>query len=250
MVRCIYPLLRREHRLAIRARWCRATLYVLGVELSVEGSAPDTCQLIAANHISWLDVFVLGAVFPCWYVAKAETRSWPVAGWIAAANDTLFLKRASARAVYRMNGEIRARLQRGDPVVVFPEGTTTDGTGVLDFHPALFQPAIDCDVPVLPLAIGYRDDRSAPATAVAYINDDPLWLSLRAVLDAPRIQARLMLRAALDGQRHRRRDLAGLTCHAIRQAMTEPVPARAGRLGFERESIRPVVKAAAAAQPE
>jgi hypothetical protein len=104
--------------------------------------------------------------------------------WMASANDTLLLRRRSARAAYRMNAEIRARLGERQSVVVFPEGTTTDRTRVLNVYPGLFQPAVDRDLPVLPLAISYRDHGERTATAVAYVDDDSLWKSLCAVLDA------------------------------------------------------------------
>src|SRR5262245_8368620 len=193
MVKVVYPLVTRGQRMALRRWWCSQMLRVLGVELHSAGTLPSRCHLIAANHISWLDVFVIGAISSCWFVAKQETRSWPFAGWMAAANDTLFLKRASPRAAYRMNIEIRRCLMAQQPVAGFPEGTTTDGTRVLDFYPALFQPAVDTGLPVLPLLISYRNTRARPATAVAYINEDPLWPSLRAVLDSPRMEARLSL---------------------------------------------------------
>ena len=217
-VRFVYPWLRHETRLAMRARWCRRVLRVLGVELRVLGTVPPGCHLIAANHVSWLDVFAIGAVFPCWFVAKDETRGWPLVGWIAKANDTLFLRRWSARAAYRMNGEIRTRLEARQSVVVFPEGTTTDGSRVLNFYPALFQPAVDRELPVLPLAICYRDAAARTATAVAYVDDDPLWKSLRAVLDAPRIEARLVLDGTLSPAGRKRRELAAAACEAIRRS--------------------------------
>lgn len=217
-VKLVYPWVGRDTRVALRARWCRRVLRVLGVELEVLGTIPQGCHLIAANHISWLDVFAIGAVLPCWYVSKDEIREWHLVGWIAAANDTLFLRRASPRAAYRMNAQIRARLESRQSVVVFPEGTTTDGTRVLDFYPALFQPAVDRELPVLPLAISYRDAAARPATAVAYVDDDPLWNSLRAVLDAPCTEARLVLDAALQPPGRSRRELASAACDAIRRA--------------------------------
>jgi 1-acyl-sn-glycerol-3-phosphate acyltransferase len=191
---------------------------VLGVELDAVGTPPSGCHLIAANHISWLDAFVIGAILPCWFVAKSEVRAWPFTGWMAAANDTLFLRRRSAWAAYRMNAEVRARLDAHQSVVVFPEGTTTDGSRVLDFFPALFQPAIDRALPVLPIAVCYRDAAGRPAPSVAYIDDDPLWKSLRAVLDAPRTQARLVLEGTLDPAGLKRRDLAQAACAAVRRA--------------------------------
>ena len=227
VVWAFFPRWDHAKRSAVRARWCRKALDMLGVQLRVVGVVPTGCHLFAANHISWLDVIAIGAVLPCWYVSKYEIRAWPFFGWMAEANDTLFLRRRSPRAVYRMNAVIRICLQEGESVVVFPEGTTTDGTKVLPFYPALFQPAVDAAMPVMPLAISYLDDTSTVATAVAYIDDDPVWTSLRAVLDAPRTEVRLVLDQALAGEKHKRRELASRSCHAIRSLRSPPQELRA-----------------------
>jgi 1-acyl-sn-glycerol-3-phosphate acyltransferase len=215
LVELLYPMLRRDARMTIRARWCQEMLDLLGVRLRVSGPVPFGCHLIASNHVSWLDVFAIGALFPCWFVSKAETRAWPVFGLLAAANETLFLRRRSPRAAYRMNAEIRTRLGSGQSVVIFPEGTTTDGSRVLPFYPALFQPAVDGGHRVLPLAVCYRDRAGRRAPAAAYINDDPLWKSLRAVLDAPGIEAHLLLDDAHAAAGRSRRELAVRACSAV-----------------------------------
>jgi 1-acyl-sn-glycerol-3-phosphate acyltransferase len=213
LVELLYPLLRRDARMAIRARWCRHMLSLLGVRLRVSGPVPFGCHLFASNHVSWLDVFAIGAMFPSWMVSKSEIRGWPVFGLLAAANDTLFLRRRSPRAAYRMNAEIRARLGSGQSVVIFPEGTTTDGSRVLPFYPALFQPAVDGGHRVLPMAVCYRDRAGNRVAGAAYIDEDPLWKSLRAVLDAPGIEAHLLLDDALaPGSR---RELAARACGAV-----------------------------------
>src|SRR5262249_2761294 len=142
-----------------------------GVRGRVSGPFPFGCPLIAVNHVSWLDVFAIGALLPCWFVSKTEIRAWPLAGRIAAANDTLFLRRRNPRAAYRMNAEIRARLGSRQSVVIFPEGTTTDGSRVLPFYPALFQPAVDGAHRVLPMYLCYRDHAGRPMPAAAYIDD-------------------------------------------------------------------------------
>jgi 1-acyl-sn-glycerol-3-phosphate acyltransferase len=215
LVELLYPLLRRDARVAIRASWCQHMLSLLGVRLRVSGPVPFGCHLIASNHVSWLDVFAIGAMFPCWFVSKAETRAWPVVGWLAAANETLFLRRRSPRAAYRMNAKIRARLGAGQSVVIFPEGTTTDGSRVLPFYPALFQPAVDGGHRILPMAVCYRDPAGNRVAAAAYIDDDPLWKSLRAVLEAPAIEAHLVLDDALAAAGRSRRELAARACGAV-----------------------------------
>ncbi|HUL92383.1 MAG TPA: lysophospholipid acyltransferase family protein [Burkholderiales bacterium] len=241
LVELLYPFLRRDARVAIRASWCHRMLSLLGVRLRVSGPVPLGRHLIASNHVSWLDVFAIGALFPCWFVSKAETRAWPVIGWLAAANETLFLRRRSARAAYRMNIEIRARLGAGHSVAIFPEGTTTDGSRVLPFYPALFQPAVDGGHRVLPMAVCYRDPAGNRVAAAAYIDDEPLWKSLRAVLDSPGIEAHLLLHDALTAPGSRR-ELAARACNAVAYLHRRQVPEAFGAESVERAS--PVLNSA------
>ena len=217
LVELLYPLLPRHARLAIRASWCQRMLSLLGVRLRISGPVPFGCHLIASNHVSWLDVFAIGAMFPCWFVSKAEMRAWPVFGLLSAANETLFLRRRSARAAYRMNAEIRARLGSGQSVAIFPEGTTTDGSRVLPFYPALFQPAVDGGHRVLPMVVCYRDAVGNRVAEAAYIDDEPLWTSLRAVLDAPGIEAHLLLDDPFTTVGRSRRELAARASSAVRR---------------------------------
>jgi 1-acyl-sn-glycerol-3-phosphate acyltransferase len=243
LIELVYPFVSREARMALRARWCRGMLAALGVRLRVSGTVPHGCHLIAANHVSWLDVFALGATFPCWFVSKTEIRGWPVIGRLGEANDTLFLRRRSPRAAYRMNAEIRARLASRQSVVIFPEGTTTDGSRVLPFYPALFQPAVDGAHPVLPLAICYRDDAGRHAAAVAYIDDDPLWKSLRVVLDAPGMEVHLLLDDALQAAGRTRREMAARAWSAVAGLQ----PRQAGSETFEQpedERLSPLANTA------
>jgi 1-acyl-sn-glycerol-3-phosphate acyltransferase len=82
--------------------------------------------LVLANHMSWLDIFVINASLPAAFVSKEDVRHWPIAGWLAARNDTIFLKRGSRGHARLINQEIAAVLARDKLVAVFPEGTTTD----------------------------------------------------------------------------------------------------------------------------
>ena len=208
LVRLAYPLLRSRQRAAVRARWCRQLLATLGVRLQVAGTAPSHPVLVAANHVSWLDIFAIGAALPCTFVSKHEARSWPVFGWLAAHNETLFLRRDSARAAHALNRHVAARLAGRESVAIFPEGTTSDGSQVLPFNAALFQSAVDAACRVLPVAAQYYDHRARCTTAAAYVGDDPLWKSLRAVLDAPSIHVHLFLGDCLQGAGVSRRELA------------------------------------------
>lgn len=164
-----------------RRAWARGLLAILGVRLQADALAVSPGTLVVANHVSWLDAVVLHALFDAAFVAKAEARRWPLLGWALARNGTLFIERRPCRALLRLNEEVARRLAGGESVAAFPEGTSTAGAGVLDFKPALFEPAVRRGHPVQTLALTYRNGDGSPCTAAAFIDDMSLWQSLRAI---------------------------------------------------------------------
>ena len=92
---------------------------------------------IVANHVSYLDVFVLGSLIPAVFVAKKEVREWPVIGWIAWLQRTIFIERRRSKADDEIRPLVKA-LNQGSNVIVFPEGTSTDGVTILPFKSTLF----------------------------------------------------------------------------------------------------------------
>lgn len=221
LVRLAYPLLPPAARVALRSRWCRGLLATLGVRLHIAGALPEQPLLIASNHISWLDVFAIGAAFRCGFVSKDDARAWPLFGWLAARNDTLFLRRNSARAAHAVSRKLAARLAARESIAVFPEATTSDGSQVLPFNAALFQAAVDARCGVLPVAVQYYDHRARRTSVAAYVGDDPLWKSLRAVLDAPAVHVHLFVGDGLAAAGRSRRELA-VRAHAAVARLHSP----------------------------
>ncbi len=206
----LYPLLGAHARRALRRTWARNLLCMLGVHLDHGGLRVAPGSLVVANHVSWLDAVALHAVLPLAIVAKAEARRWPILGRMLASNDTLFVERRPCRNLLRVNGDIAARLARGESVAVFPEGTTTDGAQVLAFRPALFQPAVKAGHPVHALALVYRDSAGQRCTEAAYIDDMSLWQSLWRIAALKDLHIELRCRGALASAPLRRRDAAAL----------------------------------------
>ncbi|MGB6689308.1 MAG: lysophospholipid acyltransferase family protein [Terracidiphilus sp.] len=141
-----------------RAFWlqsaCKRVMAAMGVHSRVEGAAPAR-GLVVSNHLSYVDILIYGAIMPCFFISKAEVVSWPFFGWAARTGGALFLdrrRRSSANAVAQAMAE---RLELAVPVVLFPEGTSTDGAQVQHFHPRLFEPAIIAAAPVTAAAIRY-----------------------------------------------------------------------------------------------
>jgi 1-acyl-sn-glycerol-3-phosphate acyltransferase len=164
----------RAERGAWRALWARRVLNSLGIEMVVNGPLPST-GLVAANHLSYVDVLALGSVVPGIFVSKAEVRGWPLVGHLIDRGGTIFLQRESARAAAEANRSVSTTLAEEVPVVLFPEGTTTAGDHVLPFHGALFEPAVRQGAAIWPACISYhlRNGEDAAHT-VAYHGDDTL----------------------------------------------------------------------------
>ena len=150
------------------SRWSAKLLKILGVRL-IAGTPPEFTHgaLLVANHISWLDIFIIYAAKRVHFVSKHEIRSWPVVGWLACRTGTLFIERARKSDTARINQEMHRLLRDGAWVAVFPEGTSTDGRRLLRFLPSLFQPAVDENLPVVPAILRYQDPQGGYTNVAA-----------------------------------------------------------------------------------
>lgn len=210
----LYPLLSQRRCEQLRQRWSQQLLRILAVRLVSETTETPRGCLVLANHVSWLDIFVINAFRPVAFIAKSEVRRWPLIGWLAARNDTIFLRRGSRAHARVVNSEIDALLDAGQDVAIFPEGTTTDGTHLLGFHAALLQPAIETGCPVLPLAIAYCDAAGRLTTAPSFSGETSLWACLCAILACPELIVRLVPLPAINASGMLRRELS-LQAHAV-----------------------------------
>ncbi|MGL4281233.1 MAG: lysophospholipid acyltransferase family protein [Albidovulum sp.] len=116
---------------------CRAALAILGIRYRVRGRPMPARGAVVANHSSWLDIFALNACQSVYFVSKAEVARWPGIGWLARATGTVFIARDPKEAKAQQ-AEFEARIRAGHKLLFFPEGTSTDGRGVLAFKPTLF----------------------------------------------------------------------------------------------------------------
>ena len=205
---CVYPFIRDGRRLWLKQRWSRQLLDILSIRLDAQlaGAAPGS--LVVANHISWLDIYALNAARPMAFVAKAEVRDWPLIGWLSANTDTVFLRRGSRGHARIINAEIGGLLDGDKDVAIFLEGTTTDGTQLLNFHGALLQPAVDTGRPVQPVALSYHDAYGRRSLAPAYAGETTMGECLAAILACRSLTVRLRPTPALDPQSKQRRELA------------------------------------------
>jgi len=153
-------------------QWAQGVLRIMGIGLQVHGRAHAGPVLLVANHISWLDIVVLLAARYCRFVAKSEIKAWPLVGPLATAAGTLYIERASSRDALRVVHHMAERLQAGDVLAVFPEGTTGDGVDVLPFHANLLQAAIAAQAPAQAVGLRFVDAWGQPSFAPCYTADD------------------------------------------------------------------------------
>jgi 1-acyl-sn-glycerol-3-phosphate acyltransferase len=173
-------------RSRIQRCYCRLMLRCLGVRITVSGGPIRNLSgvLVVSGHVSWVDIFVIGAVLPGSFVARADLIDWPALGVLARLMKVIPIERTNLRRLPDVVRAIAVRLRAGQTVVAFPEGTTWCGLGYGTFRPAMFQGAIDAGRPVQPLRLTYHHRDGAPSTVPAFIGDDTLMQSIRRVITA------------------------------------------------------------------
>ncbi|SHG36871.1 1-acyl-sn-glycerol-3-phosphate acyltransferase [Massilia sp. CF038] len=217
----IFPWAGAGLRARVTARWSRDLLGICGVQLDqAEGSAALAHAMIVSNHVSWLDIFVINALYPCRFVAKSEIRAWPVLGWLVDKAGTVFIARGNRRELRNIFKGMVQALQAGERVAFFPEGTTALQGQVLPFHANLFEAAVDAGVAVQPYALRYVDGAGAFHPNVEYVGERTFVQSMMTVLGGGPIKARLTCLAPIAAANAHRRDVAKAAHDAIAAALT------------------------------
>ncbi len=213
----------------------RAVCRILGVRVIVEGipPRPDEKTLIVANHVSWLDIPVIGASRPVSFIAKLEIAGWPGIGVLAKLQRTIFIDRSRRSHTAAIASEMGARLTGGDCVVLFAEGTTGDGTRILPFRSSLLgavKEALDADadadgeVLVQPLAVLYVGRHGisggrAERARLAWYGDMALGPHLREIVNGGPVDVRLVWGEPIRmGRRHSRKEAASMAEASVREA--------------------------------
>lgn len=190
-------------------RWHLRALELIGVDVHFHGTAATGPVLFTSNHVSWLDIAGLATVLDAGFIGKRELARWPVLGFLITRGGTIYIDRGGRGAAANAAAEMARRLERGDRVAVFPEGTTSDGNDIRRFHPRLFEAARETNVPVQPVALRY-DHPAAP-----FVDDVPFALHVWRVLGAPRITLDIWLLPPIAPQGLERRALARLAEQAV-----------------------------------
>jgi 1-acyl-sn-glycerol-3-phosphate acyltransferase len=191
--------------------WSRAMCAILSVRRDVAGPVPsEGVFVVAANHVSYLDILVLGSLYPSLFLAKREIATWPLFGWIARGAGTLFVDRDQARDVVRAGREIADRLELGLPVTIFPEGKSSPGVDILPFQPSLLEPAARAGIPCWAASISYETPGSAaaPSRTICWHDSESLLTHFPRLVGLRRVVARVRF-AAEPVTSHDRKALAG-----------------------------------------
>lgn len=140
-------------------RWWHSRLCrILGIKIRVHGKPVNHAALWISNHVSWLDIPVIGSQYRVHFLSKAEVAEWPFVGWLARIAGTLFIKRGSGDAG-KVSNQLGFHLANNRSILFFPEGTTTDGFTVKRLFSKLFSAAIDTDCTIQPMVLCYHNDQ-------------------------------------------------------------------------------------------
>lgn len=228
-------------QLGARAQWMSATsrrlLRVLNIQVLRRGT-PPTSGLLAANHLGYVDIVVLGSAQPTIFLAKSEVRGMPVLGLLTACAGTLFIRRDKRTDVARFDEPFARVVNEGLMLGIFPEGTSTDGHRVLPFHSSLFKNAASEQWPVTPAWIGYEVKNGSVENEVCYWGDMIFFPHFLRLIQLDQITATVVYGEPIKGQTDRKE--IARQCH--RQVCQFLEARRPG-------SVAPVVMPVPAARP-
>jgi len=248
------PWLSRPRRNRMIARFASRMLHGLRVQVRMRGTLPFLRRPIVfvANHVSWLDPHLLNLVSGARFIAKQEVASYPLFGTIVRQFGAIFIRRGSIRDAYRVKCEAAATLTGGEHVAFFPEGTTSTGTRINYFYPALFQAAVDSGATVQPIAIRWHHADGRLNLDAGFIDDMTLVESIVLMLKHRVLYAELRLCDPLEAAGASRRDLAHRTRAAIAEKLElDSLAPRPRRMPWEpqRETTRAIIHAARSLHP-
>lgn len=240
MAALIFPWVAEKIRLRLERRWSAGMMRILNVRVHVRGVPPDLSarnSMLIANHISWLDVYLLSSIRPARFVSKSEVRAWPVVGWLAYKVGTFFIDRTRRHDTARVNHEVSAALSNGGFVAIFPEGTTSHGDKLLPFHASLLQPAVHSESKVWPTAIRYVNTDGTLNLSVTYVGEMSFGESLALILGQSEMYAELIFMEPIASHGKTRRELASQAEQAIAAALNLTLPGRETEVASEQPPV-------------
>ena len=180
----VFPFLKEASRMRYVGYFSSRLLAAMGLVVHSSGRMGVGSTLLVANHVSWLDILAINAARPVRFVSKADVRHWPLVGWIVACGGTLFIERERRSDAMRVVHQVAEALRSGSQIAIFPEGTTSDGRGVLPFHASLLQSAVATGVDVQPILMRYSDAQASISESANYVGDTTLAQSMWLIANA------------------------------------------------------------------
>ena len=211
LLRLVYPRISADRRRALMRWWSGKLLRILNVSTRVRGPVPGAAQqgaMIAANHVSWLDIFLVSSARATRFIAKSEIRDWPGTGWIADKAGTIFIRHDQWRDTARINEKVHAALAAGDCVGLFPEGITTEGDTLLKFHSSLFASAVANRARVHPAAIRYETPDCMLCRAMSFFGDRSFMESLALIIREKAVVATVTFATPIDTEGRTRHEVS------------------------------------------
>lgn len=229
----VFPFMSPRRRFRKISSWSRQLLGIMRVRYRVHGHLPAMRPLmIASNHVSWLDVWLINAVVGVRFVAKSEIKRWPLLGFLVSGAGTIFVHRTRRQDAARTNRHVVQALERGEHVAIFPEGITTDGTEVRPYHSSLFQPAVGARATVAVVALRYVRRSGEINDDAHYAGDRSLLESARRVLRHRVLHAEVIFAGEIDVSGKTRREIAlqaeQITARALRLSPPHRKPGTPG----------------------
>lgn len=173
------------------ARWARVHLWIMGAQVRVVGTPPEPPFYLVANHLSYVDIFLITSQTGCGFVARGDMEKWPLVGTACKSLYILFIDRTSKRDAARVNELIALTLRLDDGITVFPESRISRGIDVEPFKSALIQPALNIGAPIHYAALSYATPGEAlPANeVVGWWRPEPMMYHVRRLLSQPGFEA-------------------------------------------------------------
>lgn len=219
----IFPLASLRVRSAMNLWWSRILMLFCGVRVRAGGEPRLTGPVMwVANHVSWIDIFVLNSIRPTAFIAKSDIRRWPIIGWLVAGAGTVFIERGHRHAIRTVGHQMKHRFAQGEVVGLFPEGTTSPGFDVAPFHSSLFDAAIRAHVDIQPVALRFVH-RGKRSDYVAFVGEQNLIQNLWCLLGTTGVVVDVVFLPVMSADychEEGRVKVASHAHHGIRKAVT------------------------------
>ncbi len=217
-IACLFsPSAARIQRDRIKLLWLKTFGLLINLTIVKNGRVSEQTAMLASNHISWLDIIVIGQYKPACFVAKSDILHWPVIGFLSRQAGTIFIRRGDKKNILGTADKMISLLKQNGTIIAFPEGTTTKGDQVLNFHASLFQPALSTHSAIQPVAIQYH---GASKEHAPFVGDDTFVKHLIKMLMLEKIEASLCFLPVIDTSGKDRQTVSHETRRLIVTALT------------------------------